>query len=92
MDAEQRYKRLLEIDLKILCHVSMNEEEKEERKRIMDIIKADIPIKEFEYTCPECGSHKEPKHQKLYEFADADGRRGIWVDYDTCKDCGYTNE
>jgi C4-type Zn-finger protein len=36
--------------------------------------------------CPLCGARLKPK--RSYEFADADGNRGIWIDVVSCK-CGY---
>lgn len=28
-----------------------------------------------------------PKHIHSYEFSDADGNRGIWLDWDECPNC-----
>ena len=38
--------------------------------------------------CPECGS-RSVKTFKAYEYADRDGRRGIWIHYLECLDCGH---
>lgn len=44
----------------------------------------------FEHDCcPECGYNGEPKTHDSYEFADADGNRGIMVTWVECPKCGW---
>lgn len=33
-----------------------------------------------------------PKIERVYEYADADGNRGMWVTYITCPNCDYELE
>lgn len=30
-----------------------------------------------------------PKSKEVYEYADADGNRGIWITYVRCPNCNY---
>ena len=42
-----------------------------------------------DYICPECGYHGDsPKLKTSYEYADADGNRGIMEEWLFCEDCG----
>ena len=41
-----------------------------------------------ELKCLACGHIGEPISKAVYENADADGNRGIWVTYDYCEECG----
>lgn len=40
--------------------------------------------------CPNCGS-TNIKISKSYENSDADGNRGIWMEWILCHNCGYEN-
>jgi transcription elongation factor Elf1 len=40
-----------------------------------------------DFECPHCGSTKSPKVQKVNEYTDADGNRGMMVTYVECRDC-----
>lgn len=40
------------------------------------------------FVCPICQSN-DIISKKEYEFADADGNRGIWITYVRCLDCGW---
>ncbi|MFA5560069.1 MAG: hypothetical protein WDA59_11565 [Methanofastidiosum sp.] len=45
---------------------------------------------DLEFECKKCGSTKPPKVSGAsYEFSDADGNRGIWVEFIQCVDCGF---
>ena len=41
------------------------------------------------YECPLCGSYNTLIKTVKNEYADADGNRGITVNYIECMDCGY---
>jgi RNA polymerase subunit RPABC4/transcription elongation factor Spt4 len=41
-----------------------------------------------ELQCKDCGRIAEPITKNIYDYADADGNRGTWVEYDCCPYCG----
>jgi len=47
--SDRDYKRILELDVKILDHVDYSPEEKQERKRIMDRLSAEVADRANQY-------------------------------------------
>ena len=56
--------------------------ESKEDLRMGEVLDCDM------WYCPECVEWVYPIHERSYECSDADGNRGVWIDFYTCPICG----